>query len=261
MYPQPVKHIKVNTQLGNDTPLVTVDANQIQQVFINLFVNAGDAMANSGGEISVKTSVLRLPLFGNEQIRQATCPKNHSLIDNESKIDGMPSIKVNARANGLLGTVHLDPIYGKHRHQYSKAILKEKFLQLSCPECDISLIDETQKCPKCQSAIYSIIIPSQGVLEGCTGYSCDWQRWEVMDAIGKTEYVECKVEDTGCGIEAENIDKIFEPFYTTKGQGGTGLGLSVIWGIIDNHGGRVNVNSEVGRGTIFTIQIPVDQYV
>ncbi len=256
-----LKHIKVKTQLEKDAPQVTVDANQIQQVFINLLVNAGDAISGAGGEITVTTQVLGLLLFGNEQVKQATCPKNHSLIDSESKIEGLPSIKVNARVDGYLGTIHIDPIYGRQRHQYSKSVLREKIVQLFCPECDTSLIDETKKCPSCKSTVYSIVIPSQGILEGCTKYGCGWQRWDVIDAIGKTEYLECTIEDTGSGIAKEDLDKIFEPFYTTKGQSGTGLGLSVIWGIIDNHGGRVNVSSEQGRGTIFTLRIPVEQYI
>jgi len=50
---------------------------------------------------------------------------------------------------------------------------------------------------------------------------------------------------------------LFEPFSTTKGQKGTGLGLAVTWGIVDNHNGTISVDSKVGSGTTFTIRIPV----
>ncbi len=73
------------------------------------------------------------------------------------------------------------------------------------------------------------------------------------------EYVEIKVADNGSGIAREDIPHIFEPFFSTKGQKGTGLGLSVIWGIIDNHNGTINVESEPNRGTTFRIRIPVQQ--
>ncbi|RJP23860.1 MAG: sensor histidine kinase [Candidatus Abyssobacteria bacterium SURF_5] len=69
--------------------------------------------------------------------------------------------------------------------------------------------------------------------------------------------VEIDVADDGCGIPPENIKNIFEPFFTTKGVKGTGLGLSVSYGIIKNYNGEISVDSEPGRGTTFTIQLPV----
>lgn len=64
--------------------------------------------------------------------------------------------------------------------------------------------------------------------------------------------------DTGCGIPKEQLDKIFDPFFTTKPPGeGTGLGLSISHSIIVKLGGRIFVSSEVGRGTTFTIHLPV----
>ena len=70
-----------------------------------------------------------------------------------------------------------------------------------------------------------------------------------------TVYV--KISDTGCGIPEESINNIFDPFYTTKQTGrGTGLGLSVAYGIVERHGGRLWAESKVGDGTSFTISIP-----
>jgi signal transduction histidine kinase len=68
-----------------------------------------------------------------------------------------------------------------------------------------------------------------------------------------------RVRDTGCGIAPENLPRIFDPFFTTKPVGeGTGLGLSVTYGIIERHGGAIEVESRLGEGTVFTVTIPVD---
>ncbi len=67
------------------------------------------------------------------------------------------------------------------------------------------------------------------------------------------------IKDSGKGIPKEGIDKIFDPFYTTKSVGqGTGLGLSISYGIVKTHGGELVVKSEPGKGTEFTISVPVD---
>ncbi len=71
------------------------------------------------------------------------------------------------------------------------------------------------------------------------------------------DYVEIKVMDTGKGIPREYLPHIFDPFFCTKGEGGTGLGLSVSYGIIKKHNGVIKVKSEVGVGTTFTIELPV----
>ncbi|MBU0769782.1 MAG: GHKL domain-containing protein, partial [Proteobacteria bacterium] len=71
-------------------------------------------------------------------------------------------------------------------------------------------------------------------------------------------YVKIKISDTGSGIPKENINRIFDPFFTTKDVGkGTGLGLNVAYKIIKKHHGKIDAKSVVGKGTTFTIRIPV----
>jgi signal transduction histidine kinase len=77
------------------------------------------------------------------------------------------------------------------------------------------------------------------------------------------EMVDLVVRDTGCGIDPENLRRIFDPFFTTKkgpddsGKGGTGLGLASCREIIEAHHGRIRVESAPGKGTAFTIKLPV----
>ncbi|MBA3754483.1 MAG: PAS domain S-box protein, partial [Nitrospira sp.] len=78
-------------------------------------------------------------------------------------------------------------------------------------------------------------------------------RTEVLE-----ERCSIRVEDTGCGIPTSVLPRIFDPFFTTKGIGeGTGLGLSVSLGIIERHGGMIQVDSEVGKGSIVTVWLPM----
>jgi two-component system NtrC family sensor kinase len=76
-------------------------------------------------------------------------------------------------------------------------------------------------------------------------------------------HVVLAIRDNGCGIPQENLPKLFQPFFTTKsgpdasGKGGTGLGLSVCKEIVDEHRGRMRVESTVGKGTAFTIRFPI----
>jgi signal transduction histidine kinase len=67
-----------------------------------------------------------------------------------------------------------------------------------------------------------------------------------------------KVQDTGTGISTKVISKIFDPFFTTKDVNkGTGLGLTISYSIIQKHGGRLTVESEQGKGSVFTIHLPL----
>ena len=79
------------------------------------------------------------------------------------------------------------------------------------------------------------------------------------DDVREGDFAVLSVSDTGKGISGEDVGRIFEPFYTKKvmGRSGTGLGLAVVWGTVKDHGGYVDVQSEEGRGSVFTLYFPV----
>jgi signal transduction histidine kinase/ActR/RegA family two-component response regulator len=78
------------------------------------------------------------------------------------------------------------------------------------------------------------------------------------EIIPEGSYVAVEISDTGDGISKNDLDRIFEPFYTKKvmGRSGTGLGLAIVWGTLKDHGGYVDVRSQEGEGTIFTLYFP-----
>ena len=74
------------------------------------------------------------------------------------------------------------------------------------------------------------------------------------------DYAKLTVRDNGCGIDAAVMDRIYDPFFTTKGPGsGTGLGLSVVYGIVRDHGGAIDIASEPGKGTTVTVHFPLEE--
>ncbi len=81
-----------------------------------------------------------------------------------------------------------------------------------------------------------------------------------IKAIERNGTVETRIADTGTGIDAKNITKIFDPFFTTKKEGeGTGLGLAICNSIVEHNGGVLRVQSKLGKGTTFTVSLPVDK--
>ncbi len=103
-----------------------------------------------------------------------------------------------------------------------------------------------------QQVFINIILNAAEALEG---------KGELRIQTGVSDdkhFLEIRFTDTGCGISEENIERLFEPFFTTKEVGhGIGLGLAISYGIIQRHKGTIEVKSQVGKGTTFTIRLPV----
>ena len=106
---------------------------------------------------------------------------------------------------------------------------------------------------QCQSVFINMILNAFDAMEAGGRIDIHTQK----AAEGKNGGVEISIKDTGSGIPPENMDKLFDPFFTTKPVGkGTGLGLAVSAGIIQRHGGSIDVKSKPGSGTTFTIRLP-----
>ena len=130
---------------------------------------------------------------------------------------------------------------------------------ISC-ESDMVLADPTQMSQAlmnlCTNAAHAMR-DEGGILE-VSLQNVEFGKQNVELDLGPGRYVKLAISDTGPGIDPKNIDRIFDPYFTTKGLGeGTGLGLSVVQGIVKTHHGAVTVKSEPGKGTVFEALFPV----
>jgi PAS domain S-box-containing protein len=137
-----------------------------------------------------------------------------------------------------------------------------------CPRLQAPLAVTTGDPAQLQSALLNLALngrdamPEGGVLTLATDV-VDPGSSPVSDlehALEAGEYLRVRVSDTGVGMSEEVRRRIFEPFFTTKGLGrGTGMGLAAVYGTVTNHRGAIQVDSEVGRGTIVTVLLPLVQ--
>jgi signal transduction histidine kinase len=139
--------------------------------------------------------------------------------------------------------------------QSSLQLVKNDY-QLKNIESDVHIADDLPKVKgnfsKLQQVFINMFINSaQAMPEG--GHLCINAQ---MDK--KAKFIRIDVADFGCGIAKDDLEKVFDPFFTTKDVGkGTGLGLSVSYGIIQEIGGRITVDSTEGAGTTFSVYLPI----
>ncbi len=251
-----LRNVALEFALGERLGEVPADPNQIQQVVVNLIMNAADAMGDDGGTIHLATRGVEVPARGSTVIRTARCPKGCDLVDPGTRIGRYPGIKVLRRQNDRDTLVHMDPLYGRVNHRASEPLESGAVASYACPRCRVRLDSPERRCGQCGAPTFSVLAGDRGRLEWCTRKGCHWTRCESLDAQGPQRFAELSVRDTGKGITPEDLDHLFEPFFTTKGNRGLGLGLAVTWGIVEAHGGTIDVASEPGRGATFVVRLP-----
>jgi CheY-like chemotaxis protein len=116
-----------------------------------------------------------------------------------------------------------------------------------------------------ETAILNLVINARDAMQRAgmlvietTNVSLDADYCKDTEDLPPGDYIEIAVTDTGCGIPKENIDKVFQPFFTTKPpEAGSGLGLSMIYGYVKQSGGHIKIYSEVGHGTTVKLYLPI----
>ncbi len=252
-----IDRVALSFELAADLRPVPADANQIQQVIMNLILNAADAVGKEGGTIRVRTREVAVPPHGHAVIRVARCPKGCDLLDPSVRIGGHPGIRISRKHDDQDAVVHLDPVYGRVNHRASAPAPQGVLATHACPQCGAGLEVPDHSCGACGGPVFAVLTENKGRVEWCSRQGCHRSRWAAMDACGPQSMAELAVEDTGHGIAEEDLDHLFEPFFTTKGHRGMGLGLAVTWGIVEGHGGSIEVQTQLGGGTRFTVRLPV----
>ena len=252
-----MNHVEMVLELGEGLPCVFAEGNQIQQVVVNLLLNAADAIGAEGGRIRIVTVAAELQPWGHSVIRHAACPKGHDLMDASIRIGGLPSVRLLEGVGVPELAVNLDPVYGRYQDLGREGIAQGVLVHYACPICSRSLQDPERLCAVCGAPTFMFLTGPGDPIYHCTRKGCHSSCWPSQDRAGAKGMVELRVEDTGTGIPAEHLPHIFEPFYSSKGTRGTGLGLAVTWGIIESHEGIIEVQSEPGRGTQFIVQLPL----
>jgi two-component system NtrC family sensor kinase len=246
--------VALDLDLEPGVPRLSADANQLQQVVVNLLLNATDAVGE-GGRIRVRTAAARVPARGGPPVRSARCPTGCDLMAPGVVASGHPAIRVLRRLGNSESRVHLDAVTGTFVEPVPEGGLGQ-VAAWHCSRCHGPL-DADPRCARCGGPTFSVRVAPGDEILWCARLGCGWSRWTSEDAEGRRPVVELVVEDDGRGIPAEDRARLFEPFFSTKGTRGTGLGLSVSWGLVEEHGGWIEVESAPGEGSRFTVRLPL----
>ena len=132
-------------------------------------------------------------------------------------------------------------------------------MKLSNVEVETQLLRRTCRRRQCDASQIQQVVLNLLLNAAEATQSKPERRVTVDTATGRRRAWCCTVADNGEGIAPENLAKIFDPFFTTKSEGkGVGLGLAVSYGIIQAHGGDIEVKSQLGEGTTFTVSLPLE---
>jgi two-component system NtrC family sensor kinase len=251
-------HVALTLDLADDLRSVEADPNQMQQVLVNLLLNAADAIGDRGGTIRLASREVQVPPRGHEPIRRAVCRNGCDLLDPGVRIGGLHAIRVLRGNSGREWGYCLDPVYGRFKHVSAEPSEEGVVAPAMCPRCRTPLVEPESTCDRCGAATFAVLGPGDEPIRWCTRMGCHFATWEACERRGPVPAVELSVEDNGRGIAREDFPKLFEPFFTTKGVRGTGLGLAITWGIVESHGGTIEVESTRDAGSRFTVRLPLE---
>ena len=114
-----------------------------------------------------------------------------------------------------------------------------------------------QNCDACGSPSIEILVGPDDPFTWCSRKGCHASHWPSQEKAGDRCLLELQVQDNGHGIQPDDLPRLFEPFFSTKGTRGTGLGLAVTWSIVEGHNGTIDVQSRPGEGTLFRVRLPL----
>ena len=171
---------------------------------------------------------------------------------------GVASIRVSANMNTLVRE-YLDSPEWHHLHSLHKHVQYRNILSKDLPNISCSPI-HIKKCIMNLVTNAAEAIDNSGSITLSTTTVTPDPQWARENGLKQMEHVVLTVTDTGTGIPQEDIDHIFEPFYTKKvmGRSGTGLGLAVVWNTVEDHDGKIIVASSE-KGTRFQLYFPVSK--
>jgi len=168
---------------------------------------------------------------------------------------GVASTRVTANLNTLVTEYFASPEW-RQLHSLNQYIVCEQILAEDLPNISCSPVHIKKCIMNLVTNGVEALAKSGYITLSTTTFSPDLQ-WAKENELKQKEYVILTVTDTGTGISKEDIEHIFEPFYTKKvmGRSGTGLGLAVVWNTIEDHDGKIFVESS-GNGTCFQLYFP-----
>ena len=201
-------------------------------------------------------SPLRAPLIAIKQSGEKAAEIVHDLLTLARRgVDSRKVIDLNRIVNGFLRSPEYEKILEANKSICIKTDLQETLLNIVGSEVHIS------KSLMNLVANAADAMPAGGEAKISTKSLYLDTVYKGYERIPEGEYTILQISDMGIGISSSDLEQIFEPFYTKKimGRSGTGLGMSVVWGTIKDHSGFIDINSQEGSGTTFSLYFPASR--
>lgn len=245
----------INVKLMNNLRTRMQELQQTQEQLIQAAKLAalGEMASNIAHELNNPlTSIIGFSELSQEESDIETIKKDLKIIEQESlrAKEIVNQLLEFARKRSInIGNVNVNILLGE--------VLKLASLQLK--HSNINVIEDFGQIPTIQADHNQLKQVFLNLINNAIHAMADGGTLTIRTGIFDKDNIYIDVEDTGCGIPPEILPRIFEPFFTTKKEKGTGLGLSISYRIIESHGGRIEVKSEVNKGTKFSVILPVSQ--